>query len=67
MLIRFWIRRFVRIFLIVAAALLLVERLKGGSDYTSVALWSAIAGVVSASLATYWAYKKSCGLPPRAG
>lgn len=66
MLTRYWIAKLIRIFLITALLLLIVERLQDGRDYASVFLWAAIAGVGGASLSTYWAYKKSCGLPPRA-
>jgi uncharacterized membrane protein len=63
----FWLRRFTIVFVVAALGLSLVERLQQGetASYASALGWSALAGVIAASLATYWAYKRSCALPPR--
>ncbi|MPY87462.1 MAG: hypothetical protein GEU99_06035 [Luteitalea sp.] len=66
MLFLFWFRRFAVIFVSVGLGLGLVERVQQGSaaDYGSVVAWSALAGLVAASVTT-WAYKRSCALPTR--
>ncbi|MPZ21743.1 MAG: hypothetical protein GEV06_28225 [Luteitalea sp.] len=66
-LLLFWLRRFAIIFVSAGLGLGLVERAQQGSaaSYASVVAWSALAAGVAASLATYWAYKRSCALPPR--
>jgi hypothetical protein len=50
----FWLRRFTLIFVAAALGLGLVERVQQGAtgSYTSVLGWSALVGLVAASLAT---------------
>ena len=62
-LIRFWLIRFVFVFVIACVGLGAAELLQDsekGFSYYSVVGWSAVAAVVAASLASYWSYKVRC-------
>lgn len=62
----FWLRRFLRLFLIVALALGLMDILQSGwqqADIPGVLAWAALAGALAASINTWWAWKHQCGLP----
>jgi hypothetical protein len=64
-LLRFWLRRFTIVFAIAYTALALLEWLRRGDNpsYLSALGWAGAAGLVAASIATYWAYKHGCAIP----
>jgi drug/metabolite transporter (DMT)-like permease len=64
-LLRFWLRRFTIVFAIACTALALLEWLRHGDNpsYLSALGWAGAAGLVAASIATYWAYKHGCAIP----
>lgn len=64
---RFWLRRFVLVFAIVGVALTLLERFmsEGAPSYLEAIGWAALAGLVAASIATYWARRHGCAVPGR--
>lgn len=62
-LVGFWIKRFALVFVLAGLGLAAAEALKhgaGGFSYASVIGWSASAALLTASLATYWAYRVQC-------
>lgn len=62
-LVRFWLLRFVQVFLLAAALLGAVEWLQRrdtGFGYASVATWAALSALATASLSAWWAYKRQC-------
>lgn len=64
-LIGLWLRRFARMLLLMAAALVTVQVLRRGwadADYRQALWWSAIAAALSASMNTWWAARHGCGL-----
>lgn len=69
MLRRYWLDRFARVLLLAALLLGAVEYLQARSaaDLVSVLIWSTAAAAVSASLATFWSYRRSCARLARAG
>ena len=63
-LFRFWLRRFTMVFAVACATLLLLEWLRHGDDasYLGAVAWAGAAGLLAASIATYWAYKLGCAI-----
>lgn len=64
-LIGLWLRRFARMLLVMAVALASVQVLRrgwGDADYLQALWWSAIAAALSASINTWWASRRGCGL-----
>jgi len=61
----FWLRRFSLVFAISGVALAGLEWLMHADNpsYLSAVGWAAVAGLVAASVATYWAHKHGCGIP----
>ena len=62
-LVKFWIKRFLQVFVGTAIFLGLMQFIESGSeifrlDY--VLTWSFITGVLASSISSYWAYKKKC-------
>lgn len=60
---KFWLRRFLLVFVIAAVLLCGVEFFRRGAEHIvwSYALtWALIAAVVSASVSAYWAYQRQC-------
>lgn len=59
-----WLRRFALVLPIVGVALTAVQfvRHAAPADYAEAWLWSTIAAALSASLNTWWAYRRGCGL-----
>lgn len=63
MLARYWIRRFVLVFVAVAIALLALQAVREGIDAIDVggiALWSAIPAALAASINTWWVRTRGC-------
>jgi hypothetical protein len=65
-LVRFWFGRFLRILWITAIALIAM-RYAGLSVLSNLemAIWAGIAAVLSASINTYWMYRRSCRVQRR--
>jgi len=64
-LVKFWLLRFVQMFLGVGAALAVVEWLQHGAAgfaYASVAGWAALSAGLAASVSAWWAYQRQCKL-----
>ncbi|RZJ06848.1 MAG: hypothetical protein EOP39_18010 [Rubrivivax sp.] len=62
-LVRFWIVRFVQTFVGAFAVLAAVELMQRGvanASYPSVLTWAALAALLTASVSTWWGYKKQC-------
>ncbi len=59
----FWVRRFLMIFVLGCLGLGVFEILGKGmtsADFVSVIFWSALAALLTASIATWWAYRRHC-------
>lgn len=66
MLLVYWFRRCGRVLVIVALILAAVQWLRDGAvDWVEVLFWSALPAVLSASINTWWARTRGCGLPRR--
>ncbi|RZL40397.1 MAG: hypothetical protein EOP35_01010 [Rubrivivax sp.] len=64
-LLKFWLLRFLQVFLSAGATLVLVEWLRHGLDgtaYASVAGWAGLSALLAASVSAWWAYKRQCRL-----
>ncbi|MGH8078766.1 MAG: hypothetical protein ACREPE_15810 [Lysobacter sp.] len=59
-----WLRRFVLVLPIVGVALIALQFVRhlADADYAGAWLWSTVAAALSASLNTWWAYRRGCGL-----
>lgn len=65
MLAVYWIKRFALVFIAVAAALLALQLLRDGVDAIDIGgivLWSALPGLLAASVNTWWVRKRGCRL-----
>jgi len=60
----FFIKRTVVVFLVCLSVLVIAEYFKGGYipgiKLADAVLWSSIASILSSTVATYWAHKKKC-------
>ena len=62
---RFWVLRFMQVFVGGCAVLGGVELLQQGwqqASYRSVLAWAALAALLTATVSAWWAYKRQCRL-----
>lgn len=63
LLARYWIKRFVLVFVAVAAGLVALQVVRDGLDAIDIggtALWSAMPAALAASINTWWVRKHGC-------
>ena len=62
---KFWVLRFVQVFVLAGAVLGGIELLQRGgqqASYRSVLAWAALTALLTATVSAWWAYKRQCKL-----
>ncbi|KQV95602.1 hypothetical protein ASC91_25195 [Pelomonas sp. Root1237] len=62
---KFWLLRFLQVFVLACAVLGGIEALQHGgqeASYRSVLTWAALTALMTATVSAWWAYKRQCKL-----
>ncbi|KQV47216.1 hypothetical protein ASC95_23810 [Pelomonas sp. Root1217] len=62
---KFWLLRFLQVFVLACVVLGGIEALQHGGEgasYRSVLTWAALSALMTATVSAWWAYKRQCKL-----